>query len=65
MHKYWEKHLNKHSVDLDQTGPKEQSDLGLHCLPFSSHSKNTQIQKQKSIMGITGSKVHYGCGLFQ
>ena len=21
------------SVDLDQTAPREQSDLGLHCLP--------------------------------
>ena len=27
------------SVDPDQTGPKEQSDLGLHCLPRPIYPK--------------------------
>ena len=26
--------LQKNSADPDQTAPKEQSDLGLHCLPM-------------------------------
>ena len=32
-------HEKVNSVDLDQTAPQEQSDLGLHCLqmPFIGH----------------------------
>ena len=35
-----------HSADLDQTAPEEQSDLGLHCLPFHLiHKKHNLGQK--------------------
>ena len=29
-----------HSVDTDQTAPQEQSDQGLHCLPYCLHLLN-------------------------
>ena len=37
------------STDPDQTAPKEQSDLGLHCLPFSQYLSNTgsQVDRHK------------------
>ena len=33
-HKYWTGCAKANSVDPDQTAPQEQSDQGLHCLPF-------------------------------
>ena len=32
--KYWDRSIRANSVDQDQTAPEEQSDQGLHCLPF-------------------------------
>ena len=35
--KYWDIYVCADSVDSDQTALKEQSDQGLHCLPFCLH----------------------------
>ena len=32
------------SADPDQTAPKEQSDQGLHCLPFHLHLLDALLQ---------------------
>ena len=32
--KFLDRQVWANSADPDQTAPKEQSDLGLHCLPF-------------------------------
>ena len=32
---YWDRIPLANRVDTDQTAPKEQSDLGLHCLQFT------------------------------
>ena len=34
------------SVDPDQTAPKEQFDLGLHCLPFNLYFLDTLSRSQ-------------------
>ena len=34
--KFWEKIAQASNVDPDQTAPKEQSEQGLQCLPFST-----------------------------
>ena len=39
--------VSGNSVDLDQTAPKEQSDLGLHCLPKVPGLDNTDLCKFK------------------
>ena len=33
----WDRSLLTNSVDPDQTAPKEQSDQGLHCLPYMQY----------------------------
>ena len=33
----WDRSLLANSVDPDQTAPKEQSDQGLHCLPYMKY----------------------------
>ena len=36
--------LKANSIDPDQTAFKEQSDQGLHCMPFFQHSFDTKIR---------------------
>ena len=44
--KYFDRYISANSVDPDQTAPKEQSDLGLQCLPFRCCSPDISLVNQ-------------------
>ena len=39
--KFSDRKVWANSADPDQTAPREQSDQGLHCLPFCLHLRDT------------------------
>ena len=43
---YWDRWACANSADPDQTAP-EQSDLGLHCLPFHISLSDTLLHEKK------------------
>ena len=41
--KFSDRYVWANSVGPDQTAPQEQSDQGLHCLPFRRHRLNSLL----------------------
>ena len=52
--KFRERCCSANCVDLDQTAPKEQSDLGLHCLPSGQHFSHPFPRGENILFKILG-----------
>ena len=57
--KYLDRNICANSADPDQTAPKEQFDLGLHCLPLHQNISDTLLGTQ---MTFANFRYKFKCG---